>query len=400
MTESVVNQNSNVAPTSVWPVPTLSGPSTKAVEANRLAQAALSGTQRQASAALNPKATFFDFPKSSQIEIDKFLGMGHQAWVATCWVTKAATETKEVTRERYALKFFSAVYRTDKNYQQFLRSLSILQSEDGSNPYITPYTAQLYSFTHRFGSDLLLMEYISGPTFDQVITQLRSVSVNQSVTGLSSEYKDMIRHFMMQILSFLDVFHSQNIAYRDLKGENIVIDENGWIRFVDFDMVKRMTEDSRPHTPCGSSLYGSPEVLGREPKPELLSDMWSFGVLLYFALYNAYPFSSNNFEQLRKEVCNNSLCFPGCATEEEKVLLSKLLVKNPEERATSRDAMSHSFFAKFAGINFNNPVILQQPSPYKKQLEEVVRHLGDRGEEKDVSANMKRRIKKLLDRQA
>lgn len=77
--------------------------------------------------------------------------------------------------------------------------------------------------------------------------------------------------------------HSANICHRDLKAENVMINEQRRsLKIVDFGMSVQTSESSLLTSFCGSPNYASPEQVSRQPYDGRLSDIWSAGVLLFF----------------------------------------------------------------------------------------------------------------------
>ena len=72
-----------------------------------------------------------------------------------------------------------------------------------------------------------------------------------------------------------------NIIYRDLKPENVLIEEDGHIKLIDFGNCKRLEENDRTFTLCGTSEYLAPEVIKRVVGYGYATEFWSFGVMLY-----------------------------------------------------------------------------------------------------------------------
>ncbi|XP_021047638.1 LOW QUALITY PROTEIN: sperm motility kinase X-like [Mus pahari] len=77
--------------------------------------------------------------------------------------------------------------------------------------------------------------------------------------------------------------HSQNIAHRDIKAENILLDCEGHVKLTDFGLSKRLTSGEKFKGFCGTAQYCAPEVLGHTPYDGLPADIWSLGVVLYFS---------------------------------------------------------------------------------------------------------------------
>jgi serine/threonine protein kinase len=55
--------------------------------------------------------------------------------------------------------------------------------------------------------------------------------------------------------------HNQGIAHRDLKLENILVDQDGYIKIIDYGLAKMITEDETTTSFCGTPEYLSPEMV-------------------------------------------------------------------------------------------------------------------------------------------
>ena len=84
--------------------------------------------------------------------------------------------------------------------------------------------------------------------------------------------------------------HAKNCAYRSVKPENVVLDKNGHVHFIDFDLVKKLdTPADRMTTFCGTPEYLSPELL-TENGYGIASDWWGLGVLIFEMIVGLPPF--------------------------------------------------------------------------------------------------------------
>lgn len=100
---------------------------------------------------------------------------------------------------------------------------------------------------------------------------------------------DKVLGVFQHLLEALAHMHSLGLVHRDVKPDNLVVDGTGEARLVDFDLSGPQSERFSHKVRLGTIAYIAPEqVRGQSPTPA--SDMYSAGILLYWALAGELPF--------------------------------------------------------------------------------------------------------------
>ncbi|KAK2819401.1 hypothetical protein Q5P01_024962 [Channa striata] len=151
------------------------------------------------------------------------------------------------------------------------------------------------------------------------------------------------------VLLGLEFLHQNNIVYRDLKLDNLLMDADGFIRIADFGLCKEdMGHGDRTSTFCGTPEFLAPEVLTDNNYTRSV-DWWGLGVLIYEMLVGESPFPGDDEEEVFDSIVNDCVRYPHFLSPESLSLIKKLLQKNPEVRlgAGKEDASEikrHKFF--------------------------------------------------------
>lgn len=106
-------------------------------------------------------------------------------------------------------------------------------------------------------------------------------------------------HYFYNLIKTMQILAENNIVHRDIKAENILLNEDmDHLKLIDYGF-SRITEPGKlMSTACGSPNYSAPEVLAKEKFDPLKADIWSAGILLFFMLCGKYPIMQVTYHSL------------------------------------------------------------------------------------------------------
>lgn len=158
----------------------------------------------------------------------------------------------------------------------------------------------LYTFTVFENREkmVLVMEYAAGGELYDYLSERKVLGEHEA------------RRIFRQIATAVFYCHKHKICHRDLKLENILLDQVGNAKIADFGLSNVFDEQRLLNTFCGSPLYASPEIVKGTPYHGPEVDCWSLGVLLYTLVYGAMPFDGSNFKRLVKQISQSDYFEP------------------------------------------------------------------------------------------
>ena len=178
--------------------------------------------------------------------------------------------------------------------------------------------------------------------------------------------------YATQIANIISFLHSKNIVYRDLKLENLMVDEDGYLVLIDFGSCKIIEDPSELEGSfIGTPDYMSPEVLNGEGH-NFMTDWWSFGILIYELIYGIPPFHDMKIERCFDLISSVNLRFPTSVhvNGATKDLILKLLKKNPNERFGKGEFEQITHHPFFESVNPTNIINQKTNSPRKPYISE------------------------------
>ena len=185
--------------------------------------------------------------------------------------------------------------------------------------------------------------------------------------------EERARFYAAQIALGLGHLHSRNIVYRDMKPENILMDEFGNVYLTDFGMAKMLPEGGSTASFVGTPEYLAPEIIACTGH-NIMADWWSFGILLYEMMVGIPPFYNQNIQLMYELIQHSDLRFPqrNPLSREAQDIITKLLERDPSRRLGTRgveEVKSHPFFE---GINWTLLEQKKLATPFQPKITNAI----------------------------
>lgn len=178
----------------------------------------------------------------------------------------------------------------------------------------------------------IITELIEGKTLGHQLKERKNYSEEDAVIILN-QLASAVRHC-----------HSKNITHRDIKPDNIMIDDELNATLIDFGLSKLKSKNGFKSI-IGSPLYMSPEVY--DGKYNNKCDIWALGVLIYHMISGTLPFKGDNLEQVQHNARRSKLKFEGKVwrkiSSECKELIKNMIVVDPKMRFTAEQVTEHAW---------------------------------------------------------
>ncbi len=248
------------------------------------------------------------------------------------------------TQQWFALKCMTKVNIVETNQQRnVMTEKSILRA--CNHPFILKLVETFQDRNQLY----MLLELVQGGELWSLLYEKPHLNlVPKGASGAFDNYS--ARFYGANVIHCLHYLQTLGVAYRDLKPENLMVDNDGYLKMVDFGFAKHIPfyKDGRTSEICERSftLCGTPEYLA----PELVLnkghgqgvDHWALGCLLYELLAGRTPFQHNDQQKMFEKIIHakNHLRFPATFEPMAKDLITKLLEPHAGMRLGTRTTPS------------------------------------------------------------
>ncbi|GFF40760.1 hypothetical protein IFM58399_06033 [Aspergillus lentulus] len=157
------------------------------------------------------------------------------------------------------------------------------------------------------------------------------------------------KFYAAEVTLALEYLHSQQIIYRDLKPENLLLDRHGHLKITDFGFAKEVPDIT--WTLCGTPDYLAPEVVSSKGYNKSV-DWWSLGILIFEMLCGFTPFwDSGSPVKIYENILRGRVKYPPYLHPDAVDLLSQLITADLTKRlgnlhGGSEDVKNHPWFAE------------------------------------------------------
>ena len=184
---------------------------------------------------------------------------------------------------------------------------------------------------------LMLMEFVPGGEIFSHLRKRGRFSVS------------MTRFYIASIVLAIQYLHAMDIVYRDLKPENLLLDERGYLKITDFGFAKVVPD--RTWTLCGTPEYLAPEIITSKGHGKGV-DWWALGILMFEMLAGYPPFFDENPFGIYQKILAGRIEFPRHFDAPAKDLERKLLSSDRTKRIGNlkngaEDIKKHKWFKGF-----------------------------------------------------
>lgn len=186
-----------------------------------------------------------------------------------------------------------------------------------------PHVVQIHDHGVSADHAYLVLEFIDGQTLREVIADHGPLTPRAAL------------QFLDPVVEGLAAAHAAGLVHRDVKPENVLISQNGWVKIGDFGLSRAVTTTTNTGTLLGTVGYIAPELVNGQGG-DARSDIYSVGIMLYELLTGSQPFTAPTpiavaMSHVRDAIPLPSAKIPDLPSEMDE-LVSYLTEKNPDNR--------------------------------------------------------------------
>eukprot|EP00127_Corallochytrium_limacisporum_P006617 Clim_evm46s231 gene=Clim_evmTU46s231 len=266
--------------------------------------------------------------------------------------------THVLTKDKVAVKIVNKRALDQRSMKALFHEVHILQrlsAPAASHPHI----GKLYEIVDTEDVLYMFLELCSGGNIREYI---------KSIDDRKKKLEE-VRRLTRQIILALEHIHSYNIAHRDMKALNILLDHKMNAKLVDYGLSVQCWPGQFVKTEWpGSPPYAAPELFRREAYLPMAVDIWSLGVVVYELICGQKPFLATSHRELMEKVLKGAYTFPAWVPPPFRRIVKLMLVPEPTKRAPPK-ILKNDILIRSAGMHQKN--VYPSHSEVLSQMEEL-----------------------------
>ena len=228
-----------------------------------------------------------------------------------------------------------------------------------------PHIVNLIAFMHDSSSSsnvYLVLDYVdTGPVM--IVKGLTEFGTPKFICPVEGTVLGESRSCSLaaQIFDAMSYLHIHNIAHRDIKMDNILLDLDGNIRIADFGVSHSFEAVSDDHKAictdtAGTFSFWSPEILADKDEgyDAFAADVWATGIVIWCFLFGELPYHSLDAESLFESITQGIPKIPLRKSPECEDILSKMLTYDADKRITFHELLKHIWITEHDADQFSS----------------------------------------------
>ncbi|KAI7795575.1 putative serine/threonine-protein kinase 32A [Triplophysa rosa] len=238
---------------------------------------------------------------------------------------KVCIVQKKDTKKMYAMKYMNKLKCVERNeVRNVFKELQIMQNLE--HPFLVNFW---YSFQDE--EDMFM-----------VVDLLLGGDLRYHLQQNVHFTENTVRHYVCEISLALHYLRNKRIIHRDIKPDNILLDEHGHAHLTDFNIAAIVKDDLKATSIAGTKPYMAPELFqlieGTHPGYSFAVEWWSLGITAYELLRGQRPYimrANTPANEILQTFQKIQPCYPVAWSPGMKSLLRKLLCVDAQQRISS-----------------------------------------------------------------